>query len=315
MSRTRLAPSPTGALHLGNARTFLVNFLLARQLNIPIHCRIEDIDGPRVKPDADRQALNDLAFLGIGFDSGPVYQSHNLARYQRAARQLLDAGLAYPCVCSRSEVEVAAAAPHASDGATVYPGTCRGRHGSIEEAETSSGRKACLRFRLPSKLFRFRDLFAEAVEFDTDALGDFPILKADGTPSYQLAAAVDDAESGVTLVVRGDDLLDSVPRQVLLLRALGLRDDIEYCHLPLVIGGDGRRLAKRHGDTRIDAYRAAGASAGRILRLLARWCGIVLPVDAPIRTAADLLPHFELARLPRSPIIFTPDDDLFLRRP
>src|SRR5882724_8621853 len=131
---TRLAPSPTGALHLGNARTFLVNWLLARQNGWSILLRIEDLDGPRIKPGADHQAIDDLRWLGIDWDDGPVYQSTRTASYRAAIDALIEQKRAYPFVCSRKEVELASSAPHAEDGASIYPGTCRGRYESIESA-------------------------------------------------------------------------------------------------------------------------------------------------------------------------------------
>src|SRR5262245_53444946 len=137
---TRLAPSPTGALHLGNARTFLINWMLARQNGWKIILRIEDIDGPRIKRGADQIAIEDLKWLGIDWDEGPVYQLPRMELYQRALQQLLESKLAYPCVCSRKEVELAASAPHAEDGASVYPGTCRGKFASVEEAQRISGK-------------------------------------------------------------------------------------------------------------------------------------------------------------------------------
>lgn len=308
---TRLAPSPTGALHVGNARTFLATWLLARGRGWRVLCRIEDIDGPRLKGGADAQALDDLAWLGLDFDAQPVWQSHTPRRYLDAAEGLLAAGHAYPCVCTRSDVERAASAPHASDGASVYPGTCRGRYATVSAAHDAAGRPPCVRFRLGGTC-SFHDLFKGPVTIDADTLGDFPILKADGTPSYQLACALDDATSGVTHVVRGDDLLDSTPRQLALLGALGLADRAPaYCHLPLVLGPDGRRLAKRHGDTRLSAYRAAGTPASRVLHYLARTLGITDPPPAP--TPADLVHAFDLARVPATPVTFTAEDDRFLR--
>ncbi|MFN4242824.1 MAG: tRNA glutamyl-Q(34) synthetase GluQRS [Tepidisphaerales bacterium] len=309
---TRLAPSPTGALHLGNARTFLLNFLLARTLNWRILCRIDDLDGPRVKPGADRDALDDLRFLGITWDVGPVYQSHRLEHYRAAAARLLEQGHAYPCTCSRAEVESAASAPHASDGATPYPGTCRGRYRSLDDAR-ASGKPACLRFRFDAPPVAFHDQLHGDVRIDPTTLGDFPILKADGTPAYQLACAIDDAEDGITRIVRGDDLLDSTPRQLAVQRALRLPDHAcRFYHLPLVVGPDGRRLAKRHGDTRIATYRQLGVTAGRLLRLLARWSGIPWPHARDPETADDLLPCFDPDRLPTRPTVFTDDDHRFL---
>lgn len=311
---TRLAPSPTGALHLGNARTFLINWLLARQNGWRILLRIEDIDSPRVRADSAQQALDDLKWLGLDWDEGPIYQSQKLNHYQSAAKALLDGGWAYPCVCTRSEIETAASAPHASDGASVYPGTCRGRYATDSAARSQTGRSPALRFQLASTRFDFIDGFRGDVTIDTATLGDFPILKGDGTPAYQLACALDDAESGVTQVVRGDDLIDSVPRQVMLMRALGLGDRVpQYTHLPLVLGPDGRRLAKRHGDTRLSAYRIAGTTPQQILVLLAHWLGIT-HLPQTLDQASDLLPHFDLRNVSRNTIRFTTEDHQQLTR-
>lgn len=311
MPTTRLAPSPTGALHLGNARTFLVNWLLARQNGWRIILRIEDLDGPRVKKGADRQAIEDLQWLGIDWDEGPIYQSARMPVYQAAVERLLAEGQAYPCVCSRSEVAAAASAPHAEDGAAIYPGTCRERFADTQQAK-ATGREPAMRFRVPKGIVEFTDGFRGPQRFDVlHQLGDFVIAKTDGTPAYQLAVVVDDAEMGVSDIVRGDDLIDSTPRQILLYRALGREDRIpRYCHLPLVVGTDGRRLAKRHGDTRLSFYRQQGVPASRILGLLARWCGI--DVDHP-PTASALLGRLNLGTIPAAPMTFTADDDRWLR--
>lgn len=312
MRITRLAPSPTGALHVGNARTFLVNWLMARQQGWKILLRIEDLDGPRVKRGADLEAMDDLRWLGVDWDAGPTYQSPRLPVYQDAAAQLLAEGQAYPCVCTRKEVESAASAPHSEDGAAVYPGTCRGRYKTIEEAHTAAGRPPAMRFAMPPGAVEFEDGFRGHCRFEpARELGDFVILKSDGTAAYQLAVVIDDAEMGVTDVVRGDDLLDSTPRQMMLYRALGLADRVpNYLHLPLVVGTDGRRLAKRHGDTRLSYYRRLGVSPERVLALLARWCGVEAGREVSVK---DLLKRFDLARLSREPIVFTEADDQFLR--
>src|SRR5205809_1371850 len=276
MNITRLAPSPTGALHLGNARTFLINWMLARQNGWRIILRIEDIDSPRIKPGADKQAIEDLRWLGIDWDEGPIYQLPRMPMYRAAIEQLIEMKLAYPCVCSRKEVELAASAPHAEDGATIYPGTCRGKFDSIDQAKAASGKDPAIRFAVRDETMEWQDLFAGAVAINTSRdLGDFVVAKSDGTPAYQLAVVVDDAAMGITHVVRGDDLIDSTPRQILLYRALGLAEEIpQYMHLPLVVGQDGRRLAKRHGDTRLSHYRKLGVSPQRVLGLMAKWCGI-----------------------------------------
>jgi glutamyl-tRNA synthetase len=312
--KTRLAPSPTGALHLGNARTFLVNWLLARQRGWHILLRIEDLDGPRIKPGADRQAIDDLRWLGLDWDEGPAYQSSRRTEYASAIEKLLADGCAYPCACSRKEVERAASAPHADDGATIYPGTCRGRFPSIGAAREASGREPAIRFLVPDETVAWMDTLCGPQRSDaaTD-FGDFVIAKADGTAAYQLAVVVDDAEMGVTQVVRGDDLIDSTPRQILLYRALGLEAAIPtYCHLPLVVGADGRRLAKRHGDTRLEFYRELGVPPRRLLALLARWCG--MPEVGDEIGIEELLRRFDLAAMPRERIVFNANDDLWLRR-
>ena len=314
MRTTRLAPSPTGALHLGNARTFFVNWLLARQNGWNVALRIEDIDGPRIKAGAGSQLISDLQWLGFDWDEGPTYQSHRRTLYDAALRRLLESGSAYACTCSRKEVEAAASAPHAEDGAAVYPGTCRGRYASVENARASAGRAPAIRFAVPDRSrVEITDRVAGEHSFDVaEDLGDFVIAKADGTPAYQLAVVVDDAEANVTDVVRGDDLLDSTPRQMLLYEALGMAARVPtYYHLPLVTGSDGRRLAKRHGDTRLSYYRNRGVSPGRVVSLLARWSGISDAGEDV--TPRSLLDRFDLNALPRAPIVFGAGDDEWLK--
>jgi len=304
MRTTRLAPSPTGALHLGNARTFLVNWLLARQAGWKILLRIEDLDGPRVKPGADKHAIADLRWLGLDWDGEPLYQSQQTDRYAAAVRKLLSAELAYPCVCTRREAELASSAPHADDQSAVYPGTCRGKFSSVEQPRAASGREPAIRFQVPDGDVTFTDEFAGPRKIPMERLGDFVIAKSDGTAAYQLAVVLDDASAGVTDVVRGDDLLDSAARQILLYKALGLERSIpRFCHLPLVVGTDGKRLAKRHGDTRLSHYREKGIAAHRILGLLGQWCGIDCGQTTNL---TELLKRFELQRFPRHRIIFDP---------
>jgi glutamyl-tRNA synthetase len=311
---TRLAPSPTGALHLGNARTFLVNWLLARSLGWHIVLRIDDLDGPRVKIAADQQAMDDLRWLGLDWDAGPTFQTDRYDAYATAVARLLEAGLAYPCTCTRSEVNRASSAPHAEDGATVYPGTCRGRYASIDEARDATGREPAIRFRVEDDCtVRWRDAFAGEQSIRMSTLGDFVVAKSDGTAAYQLAVVIDDVAAGVTDVVRGNDLLDSTPRQMLLYEALNLGPPPTYYHLPLIIGPDGRRLAKRHGDTRLSSYRRGDErSPAKVLALLARWCDIA--VDSPPNAARDLLHRFELGKLRAADIVLTAEEADALRR-
>lgn len=308
---TRLAPSPTGALHLGNARTFLVNYLLARQNNWRILLRVEDLDGPRVKPHATHQMIDELQWLGLQWQPPVIYQSQRADAYRQALDHLVQLAAAYPCVCSRKDIEHAASAPHAGDADITYPGTCRDRFATARDAALHTGRPVAWRLRVPDHPIEFHDQFAGPQSFDLSRTGgDFVILKHDGTAAYQLAVVVDDAASGVNAIVRGDDLLDSAVRQIHLRRLLGLSNDVRYWHLPLVVGPDGRRLAKRHGDTRLAYYRDHGATPHRVLGLLAFWCGLLdrrRDIDM-----ADLLAKFDLSRLASRQVVFSDPDDRFL---
>lgn len=306
---TRLAPSPTGALHLGNARTFLVNWVLARQRGWWVLLRIEDLDGPRIKAEAARQAIDTLAWLGIDWDEGPTYQTHDLAPYREALTRLAAQGDAYPCRCTRSQIAAAAlSAPHDDEHDLRYPGACRPAARSPIKYNASEGE--AWRLVVPDEAISFEDEFFGATSHNTQqSVGDFVIATKAGLPSYQLAVVVDDARQGVTHVVRGDDLLTSTPRQRLLYDRLGLDPPPSYFHLPLVIGEDDRRLAKRHGDTRVDRYRKAGVRPERMLGLLAEWCGLGERREVSI---AEFIRKFDLAKLPRDSIKFTTADDAWL---
>ncbi len=295
----RLAPSPTGVLHLGNARTFLLAWLSVRARGATLLLRVEDIDGPRVKADAVDQTLEDLRWLGLDWDGDVTLQSERTTRYQAAAQRLLDMGLAYPCICTRKEVDEAASAPHeggVSDG-PVYPGTCRGRFATLEEAAEKTGRAAALRFRVDVDEVPFVDEFCGSQR--GEIRGDFVIQKRDGNPAYQLAVVVDDAEQGVAEVLRADDLLPSTPRQLLLHRALGLTPP-RYQHVPLLVGQDGLRLAKRHGDTSLRFFRERGVTAAELCGYLAHLSG--LRADRSPCTPRELLDGFDLAAVPPGPV-------------
>lgn len=302
----RLAPSPTGALHLGNARTFLLAWLSIRSRGGTLLLRLEDIDGPRVKPAAVAQTIEDLRWLGLDWDGGILLQSTRGAAYQQAIDRLAAAGRLYPCVCTRAEIDEAASAPHEMPGGEpVYPGTCRGRFVDAAAALAATGRAPALRFAVDVPAVSFDDGFVGACA--GAVCGDFVVQKRDRGAAYQLAVVVDDAFQGVTEVLRADDLLPSTPRQLLLYQALGLRPP-RFVHVPLVVGGDGRRLAKRHGDTSLRAFRARGIAPTRIVAALARWCGLS-PVGDEC-TPRELLSQFDLRRLPRQPVR---GDDLELR--
>jgi glutamyl-tRNA synthetase len=300
--RGRLAPSPTGAQHVGNARTYLIAWLSARSRTGPLVLRIEDIDSPRVKSGAADLIGADLAWLGLDWDGAPVVQSHRLPLYADALRRLQDGELVYPCTCTRSDVAQAASAPHAGQEGSAYPGTCA--HRSVADAATLGDRPHAWRFRathFPSFVDGYR---GPVLPDEASAGGDFVVWKSDGTPAYQLAVVVDDADMRVTEVVRGDDLIPSTPRQLLLYEALQLTPP-RFVHVPLIVGPDGRRLAKRHGDTRLATLRDAGVRPEALVGLLAWSCGWLARPD-PIGPN-ELLPLFRLASIPPAPFVLTPE--------
>ncbi|MBM3981518.1 MAG: tRNA glutamyl-Q(34) synthetase GluQRS [Planctomycetes bacterium] len=299
----RLAPSPTGAQHVGNARTYLAAWLSARACGGAVRLRIEDIDSPRIKPGAAEEAVADLRWLGLDWDGEPVVQTARLAHYEAALEELSRRELVYPCTCTRADIAAAASAPHSNEVLT-YPGTCAHRRAADAAALRADGKPFAWRFRV-SDSPPYDDLFAGPQRIDlARAGGDFVVWKSSHTPAYQLAVVVDDAAMCVTEVVRGDDLIPSTPRQLLLYAALGLRAP-RFAHVPLVVGEDGRRLAKRHGDTRLSALRAAGVTAEALVGLLAWSCGW-LDAPRPI-TASELVPRFRLGAIPPRPFVLAAD--------
>ncbi|HMC63497.1 MAG TPA: tRNA glutamyl-Q(34) synthetase GluQRS [Gemmataceae bacterium] len=299
----RLAPSPTGAQHVGNARTYLIAWLSARSQNGRIILRIEDIDSPRVKPGAAEQACDDLRWLGLDWDEGPIVQTQRLPLYEAALARLQAEEQVYPCICTRSDVERAASAPHLEHEGGAYPGTCAGRKAADGVALAS--RSFAWRFRIGDRSPAFADGFRGGTQIDLQKMGgDFVVWKSAGTPAYQLAVVVDDADLGITEVVRGDDLVPSTPRQLLLYEALALESP-RFVHVPLVVGPDGRRLAKRHGDTRLATLWTAGVRPEALVGLLAWSCGWIAQIE-PV-SPRELLPRFALEKIPPRPFVLEPE--------
>jgi len=310
--RGRFAPTPSGQLHLGNARTALLAWLQVRQAGGTFILRMEDIDKPRSRPHLAAQVLDDLRWLGLDWDEGPdnggpfapYTQSEREALYQQALETLRETGHLYPCYCSRAEIMAIASAPHGlAEEGPAYPGTCRHLSPAqrAERAERMApGKQPSLRFALPEAPQRFHDLLAGPQAFPPGHGGDFVIKRADGIFGYQLAVVVDDALMQVTHVLRGWDLLDSTPRQILLYQALGWEPPA-FAHVPLLFGPDNTRLSKRHGAVTLAGIRAAGTRPERLLGHLAQLSGLLARPE-PI-TAAELIPLFDLARIPKEPVI------------
>lgn len=301
----RFAPSPSGRLHLGNLACSLLAWLSAKSQVGRIVLRIEDLDAercPRVYADLLEQ---DLAWLGLTWDEGgstggahaPYYQSECGDIYTQSYRKLEQRGLVYPCFCSRSQLH-AASAPHTSDGNVIYPGTCRGLTPE-EIAEKRKKKAPAYRLMVPDEAITFTDgCMGTHTENLLRDCGDFYLRRADGVFAYQLAVVVDDAAMGVTEVVRGADLLESTPRQLLLYRLLGLPAP-EFYHFPLLLAPDGRRLSKRDADAGLDVLREK-ASPEEILGKLAYLAGFH-PSAVP-KSAKALLEDFTWEKVPRQDI-------------
>ncbi len=299
----RLAPSPTGRLHVGHARSFLLAWWHARSRDGRVVLRLDDLDASRSRPEFEQGVLEDLEWLGLDWDGPPTRQSEQRESYAEALARLDAAGHVYACVCTRREIESAASAPHADDGTRRYPGTCRERFASPQAAREETGRDPALRFRVPPGLVHFTDALSGRMQDRVErTTGDFPLQGRDGTPAYQLAVIVDDAREGVTEVLRGDDLLPSTARQALLLDALSLPRPT-WLHVPLVLDEAARRLAKRTDALSLAALRAEGVDP----RALVAWAARSAGQEAPERaTPTELLPSFDLQLLPPAPALFGP---------
>ena len=281
----RFAPSPSGRMHLGNVFSALMAWLSVRSAGGTMVLRIEDLDPDRCRPEYAEQLKDDLRWLGLDWDVEQTPQSRRTEAYRECFERLREMGLVYPCYCSRGELH-AASAPHASDGNVIYAGTCRDL---TEEERAAKTRRPAWRLIVPDEEIAFHDgLQGEYRENLARECGDFIIRRSDGVYAYQLAVVTDDAEAGVTQIVRGRDLLSSTPRQIYLQRLLGLPTP-EYYHVPLLVAPDGRRLSKREHDLDMGALRER-CTPEALLGCLAQLSGL-RPTAEPV-TAGGLAAVF-----------------------
>lgn len=297
----RYAPSPSGDLHLGNLRTAVVAWAAARATGRGFFLRIEDLDQQRTSAESATRQLEDLRALGLEWDDPVVYQHERFDAYQRALDELAEDGLVYECYCSRKDIREAARAPHSIPG--QYPGTCRDLSEPQRRVErerlAAHHRLPALRLRAEKFEWTVRDYFAG--EF-TGGVDDMILRRGGQDPgwAYNLAVVIDDAAGGIDQVVRGDDLLASAPRQAYLAHLLGFPEPT-YIHVPLVLGSDGERLAKRDGGVTLRELRAGGLRIADVVRLIASSLGC-----GPCESLAELLRRFELDALPRDPWVYRP---------
>jgi glutamyl-tRNA synthetase len=299
-AKTRFAPSPTGHLHVGGARTALFSWLQARHHGGQFVLRIEDTDRERSTREATRAILDAMDWLGLDYDEGPFYQSERTARYEQVLEQLLIEGKAYRCYCSRERLDAMRAEQEKRREKPKYDGHCRHRQGP-----PPSGVSPVIRFRNPDEgQVEVHDRVRGHVTFANSELDDLVIARSDGSPTYNFTVVVDDADMGIDDVIRGDDHLNNTPRQINILHALGVQPPA-YAHVPMILGPDGKRLSKRHGAMSVLEYRDAGYMPAAMLNYLLRlgWAH----GDQEIFTQDEMIALFDIADVQRAAASFDPD--------
>ncbi len=283
----RLAPTPSGYMHLGNAFSALLSWLSVRSQGGQLLLRIEDLDQNRSRPEYVTSLLNDFSWLGLDWDEGPIFQSDRTPFYEKNLTKLKQNNLLYPCFCTRKQLH-AASAPHESDGLHLYNGHCRRLPHSEFSLQHYHG---TLRVKVPSEdVFLHDTCFGPYTQNLARDCGDFILRRSDGVYAYQLATPADDGDMHITEVVRGRDLLSSSPRQIWLMQKLGYTPP-QFCHVPLLLAPDGRRLAKRDRDLEIAFLRENGWHAPHLIGLLAFWAGLLPKWEAVY--AKDLIAEFK----------------------
>jgi glutamyl-tRNA synthetase len=304
--RVRFSPAPTGALHIGSARTALYNWLYARHTDGSFALRIEDTDVARSTQEAVDQIQYVLHWLGLEWDEGPVFQSHRFDAYLAAAQELVESGHAYECYCTEEEVRARNEAATREGRPPGYDGRCRNLTGEERAALRAESKPVSIRFRTPDVgRSEFNDVIRGEVSVDWATISDFVIVRSNGTPVFFLANAVDDADMGITHVLRGEDLIDSTHRVLAIRRALGVAAQPVFAHLPLILGAGGGKLSKRHGAVSVEEYRDAGYLPSALVNYLALlgWG----PEDGREVLAIDeLIGEFELERVNQSAATFDP---------
>ncbi|MDD5491509.1 MAG: glutamate--tRNA ligase [bacterium] len=304
--RVRFAPSPTGYLHIGGARTALFNWLFARNMKGVFILRIEDTDEARSTEESTAQILRSMEWLGMNWDEGPFLQSDHKAKHQQYADQLVQKGLAYQCYCSPEELEARRKEMMAKKLPPKYSGQCRSLTAEQKRKFEQEGRKPVIRFRMPdSGVTKINDLVKGPIQFDNSLLDDFVILKSSGVPVYNFAVVCDDHDMAITHVIRGDDHISNTPRQIMLYQAFGWELP-EFAHIPMILGPDGARLSKRHGAAALDEYIQQGYLPEAIINYLVL-LGWATEDSQQIFSVAEMIDKFSLDRCAKNAAIFDPE--------
>jgi glutamyl-tRNA synthetase len=304
--RVRFAPSPTGYLHVGGARTALYNWLFAHHHAGVFLLRIEDTDADRSKPELTTAILESMEWLGLDWDEGPFYQSQRLECYREMARELEKRDHAYPCFCLPEELQAKRAQAEAEKRPWKYDGACRNLSERERQQRRNAGRPCALRFRVPATgRTSFDDQVFGHLELANQEIEDFVLLRSDGHPTYHLSVVTDDLDMRISHVVRGADHLSNTPKQILMYRALGAPEP-RFAHLPLILGPDKQRLSKRHGATSVGAYREMGILPEALVNFLAL-LGWTPPGQKEIVTREEMVGEFELSAVSKSNAVFDPE--------
>ncbi|MEO6068306.1 MAG: glutamate--tRNA ligase [Gemmatimonadota bacterium] len=303
--RVRFAPSPTGYLHVGGARTALFNWLYARKTGGTFILRIEDTDKERSTDSHTQVILDGLKWLGVSWDEGPVFQGAEVARHQADAKKLLDAGKAYRCFCTKEELDAQRAVADKSKTGFKYDRRCSKLSAPEVEQKLKAGLPASIRLRMPQEELAWDDAVHATITFQGHDLDDFIVLRSDGTPIYNLAVVSDDIAMRITHVIRGDDHISNTPKQIAIYRALGAAVPT-FAHVPMILGNDGKKLSKRHGATAVGDYQAKGILPAAMRNFLAL-LGWSPGGDREIMPETEMIEAFSLERIQSKPAVFDTD--------